>query len=44
LFTPADLTGLLEAASLTIRHRFGDYAGGPPTAAAPRIILTGVRA
>ncbi len=43
LFTPEDLTALLEAAGLAVRDRFGDYAGGPAAPSAPRIILTGVR-
>jgi len=42
LFSPEDLAGLLEAAGMTIRHRFGDYHGEPAGPAAPRLILIGV--
>jgi len=44
LFTPEDLTALLQVAGLTVRDRFGDYDGAPAAPSAPRIILTGVRA
>jgi SAM-dependent methyltransferase len=41
LFTPAELETMLAAAGLEVRHRFGDYDGGPLTAGAPRAILMG---
>jgi SAM-dependent methyltransferase len=44
LFTPEELTALLETAGLGVRNRFGDYAGGPAAPAAPRVVLVGVRA
>jgi hypothetical protein len=43
LFSPDDLARLLDAAGLTLCHRFGDYAGGPISADAPRAILVSVR-
>jgi hypothetical protein len=43
LFTPEELIGLLEGAGLALRHRFGDYTGGPVGPAAPRVILIGAR-
>jgi SAM-dependent methyltransferase len=42
LFTPDDLVRLLEGAGFVVRHRFGDYAGGPAGPDAPRLILMGV--
>lgn len=41
LFSEEELTGMLEAASLSIRHRFGDYDGGGITSSSPRIVLMG---
>jgi SAM-dependent methyltransferase len=41
LFSEEELTGMLEAASLSIRHRFGDYDGGNITPSSPRIVLMG---
>jgi len=43
LFTPQELETMLQAAGLTVRCRFGDYAGGPITAGSPRAILMGDR-
>ncbi len=43
LFTPDDLERLLASAGLRVTHRFGDYAGGPLTPAAPRAILVSCR-
>lgn len=43
LFTPEDLTGLIERAGLVVAQRFGDYTGGPASPTAPRIILFGAR-
>jgi hypothetical protein len=41
LFTPEELEEMLVAAGLAVRHRFGDYDGGPLSAGAPRTILMG---
>lgn len=39
LFTAADLTGMIEANSFKVTHRFGDYVGNSYEADSPRIIL-----
>lgn len=44
LFTPTELESMLAAAGTTIRCRFGDYAGAPLVAGAPRTILIAERA
>ena len=44
LFTPTELESMLRAAGTTIRCRFGDYAGAPLVAGAPRAILIAERA
>ncbi|MDH4044139.1 MAG: class I SAM-dependent methyltransferase [Gemmatimonadota bacterium] len=44
LFSRDDLVQLMQRAGLTVGQQFGDYAGGPPTEAAPRAILVGVKA
>ncbi len=44
LFTPTELESMLAAAGTTIRCRFGDYAGAPLVAGAPRAILIAERA
>ncbi len=41
LFSPAELERLLAGAGVECRHRFGDYAGGPLAADAPRCLLVG---
>jgi SAM-dependent methyltransferase len=41
LFTPDELMRLLEGAGFVVRHRFGDYGGGPDAPDAPRLILIG---
>jgi hypothetical protein len=41
LFEPADLESMLAAGGLSVRHRFGDYAGAALAAGAPRTILMG---
>ncbi len=41
LFEPAELERMLTSAGLTVRHRFGDYGGGPLAGGAPRTILVG---
>jgi len=43
LFTAGDLADLMTRAGLDVRHRFGDYAGAPPSDRAPRSILVGVK-
>jgi SAM-dependent methyltransferase len=42
LFTPEELACLLEDAGFVVRHRFGNYDGGPAEPGAPRLILIGV--
>ena len=42
LFAPDELVQLFEEAGLVVRHRFGDYDGGPAGPDAPRLILMGV--
>jgi SAM-dependent methyltransferase len=44
LFTPTDLQRMIEEAGAGVRCRFGDYAGGPLSAGAPRAILLAERA
>jgi SAM-dependent methyltransferase len=39
LFTPAELEAMLTSAGARVRCRFGDYAGTPLVAGAPRTIL-----
>ncbi len=41
LFTAKELERLISLAGCAIRHRFGDYDGGPLTADSPRLILAG---
>lgn len=41
LFTADELTRLVEDAGFVVRHRFGDYGGGPTGPDAPRLILMG---
>jgi hypothetical protein len=41
LFGIGELESMLEAAGVGISHRFGDYDGGPPSPAAPRVVLLG---
>ena len=42
LFEAAELESLLAEAGVDVRHRFGDYDGGPPDVNAPRVVLAGV--
>lgn len=44
LFSPDELATMLAACGVAVRHRCGDYDGGPLTAASPRAILFGERA
>ena len=39
LFEPEQLVEMVEAAGAVVRHRFGDYDGGPQHAASPRTLL-----
>jgi ubiquinone/menaquinone biosynthesis C-methylase UbiE len=41
LFEPQQMTGMLEAAGVTVRFRFGDYDATPLTSSSPRTILVG---
>jgi SAM-dependent methyltransferase len=41
LFEPDQISGMLEAAGVHVRHRFGDYDASPLTAEADRTILVG---
>jgi SAM-dependent methyltransferase len=41
LFEPAELETMLRAAGVGIKHRFGDYEGGPLQADSPRTLLIG---
>ncbi len=41
LYSPAELTSLLRAASLEPQTAFGDYSGGPACSDCPRYILLG---
>jgi SAM-dependent methyltransferase len=41
LFEPEQIAGMLEAAGVTVRHRFGDYDASPLTPDAARTILLG---
>jgi len=41
LFTPEEITAMLAVEGVIVRHRFGDYQGGPLTPHAPRTILVG---
>jgi SAM-dependent methyltransferase len=43
LFSPDELTSMLERCGVRVRHRVGDYAGGALDASAPRAILMGTR-
>jgi SAM-dependent methyltransferase len=42
LFTSGELVRLMEHAGFVVRHRFGDYEGGPAGPDAPRLILIGI--
>ena len=44
LFTPTELESMIQSAGTMIRCRFGDYAGAPLVAGAPRTILIAERA
>jgi SAM-dependent methyltransferase len=44
LYDGDDLAALLTGAGLRVVARFGDYDGGPPAPAAPRVILVAARA
>ncbi len=39
LFERGELIGMIAAAGGEVRHQFGDYRGGPPSAEAPRLVL-----
>jgi SAM-dependent methyltransferase len=41
LFEPDEMSHMLQAAGVQIRHRFGDYDAAPLTSDAPRTILLG---
>jgi SAM-dependent methyltransferase len=41
LYGPDELGALMEAAGISTFQAFGDYDGGPPSPAAPRVILIG---
>lgn len=41
LFERPDIERMLQEAGIAIRHRFGDYSGGPLEPGAPRTILMG---
>ncbi len=41
LFDPDQMAGLLSAAGVAVRHRFGDYQAAPLRPDSPRIILAG---
>lgn len=41
LYSIDELEAMLTRAGLHVNHAFGDYGGGPPSAAAPRAILIG---
>ena len=41
LVAPDELTGMLAAEGVAVRHEFGDYEGRPLSAGAPRTILVG---
>lgn len=43
LFGGDELAGMLTAAGITVRHKFGDYDGGAITPSAPRLMLMGDR-
>lgn len=43
LFGAEELVAMLEACGVGVRHRFGDYDGGPLTDRAPRVLLMGQR-
>ena len=43
LFTPRELERLLQAAGLTVRERFGSYAGDALTSDSSRVLLFSVR-
>lgn len=43
LFAPEELDAMLESSGIVVRHRFGDYDGGPLTDSAPRVLLMGER-
>lgn len=43
LFSPDQLTEMLAASGVQVRHRLGDYDGAPLDASAPRAILMGKR-
>ena len=43
LFQPAELETMLTRAGFSVKSRFGDYAGGPLAAGAPRAILVSQR-
>jgi hypothetical protein len=41
LFEPEQILQMLQAAGLTVRHRFGDYDASPLLSSAPRTIILG---
>jgi hypothetical protein len=41
LFEPSEMDGMLAAAGVTVRARFGDYDGAPLEPGSPRSILMG---
>jgi ubiquinone/menaquinone biosynthesis C-methylase UbiE len=41
LYSAEEIAAMLAAEQVVVRHRFGDYAGGPLTTMAPRTILVG---
>jgi hypothetical protein len=41
LFEPHQISGMLEAAGVSVRYRFGDYDAAPLTQEAARTILVG---
>jgi SAM-dependent methyltransferase len=43
LFGADELVAMLDGSGITVRHRFGDYDGGPLTSSAPRVMLMGER-
>ena len=44
LFEPDEIAGMLAAAGVTLRRRYGDYTGAPLGPSSPRTILAGQRA
>jgi hypothetical protein len=39
LFEPDELAAMIRAAGAVVRHRFGDYHGGPATPQSPRVMI-----